>query len=144
MNKPLPDPVPASTEEAQVRWSAEYAAQIGTSPLYALRECVSGSHGLEPTEGNILGVLSLLFWSLTMVVCVKYLTFVMRADNRGEGGILALLGLLLRGGKGPGAPPMGLLVGLVLFGAGLLYGESAITPAISVLSAIEGLAVAAS
>ncbi len=116
---------------------------IGTSPLYALRECVSGTHGLEPSEGNILGVLSLLVWSLTMVVCVKYLTFVMRADNRGEGGILALLGLLLRGGKGPGAPPMGLLVGLVLFGAGLLYGESAITPAISVLSAIEGLAVAA-
>jgi len=116
---------------------------IGTSPLYALRECVSGPHGLPPTPDNVLGVLSLIFWSLTMVVSIKYLTFVMRADNSGEGGILALLGLVLRGGKRPGAAPMGRLVALVLFGAGLLYGESAITPAISVLSAIEGLAVAA-
>ncbi len=116
---------------------------IGTSPLYALRECVSGPHGLEPNANNVLGVLSLIFWSLTMVVSVKYLAFVMRADNRGEGGILALLGLVLRGGKQPGAAPMGGLIALILFGAGLLYGESAITPAISVLSAVEGLAVAA-
>jgi len=114
---------------------------IGTSPLYAVRECMSGTHGLRPDPVNVLGVLSLIFWSLTMVVSVKYLTFVMRADNKGEGGILALLGLSLGGAK-PVAQ-MGGLVALILFGTGLLYGDSAITPAISVLSAVEGLAVAA-
>ncbi len=113
---------------------------IGTSPLYALRECLSGPHGLAPTPDNVLGVLSLIFWSLTMVVSVKYLSFVLRADHRGEGGVLALLGLSLEGGK---AAPLGGLVVLILLGTGLLFGDSAITPAISVLSAVEGLAVAA-
>src|SRR6202012_810732 len=91
---------------------------------------------------DILGVLSLIFWSLTMVVTVKYLTFIMRADNQGEGGILALLALVpdrLRQGKRAGT--VGFIAALVLFGAALLYGDGIITPAISVLSAIEGLEV---
>src|SRR5262245_58147794 len=71
---------------------------IGTSPLYALRECFSGPHGIEPTRTNVLGVLSLVFWALILVISVKYLLFVMRADNRGEGGILALMALVLPAG----------------------------------------------
>ena len=115
---------------------------IGTSPLYALRECVSGEHGVARVEANILGLLSLFVWSLLLVISGKYLTFVMRADNRGEGGILALLGLV-SSPSDRAKPSVGLLTGLVLFGAGLLYGDGVITPAISVLGAIEGLAVAA-
>ena len=110
---------------------------IGTSPLYAVKECFSGGYGLIPTHENVLGVLSLVFWALFMVIVVKYLTFIMRADNRGEGGILALLALLRPTGRV--AP----LVTLGLFGAALLYGDGVITPAISVLSAVEGLEVAA-
>jgi KUP system potassium uptake protein len=114
---------------------------IGTSPLYALKECVNGPHGLPPTDANILGLLSMMFWSVTLVVGVKYLGFIMRADNQGEGGILALLALLPR--KRPPTPgTVGLFSGLVLFGAALLYGDGLITPAITVLSAVEGLAVA--
>ncbi len=114
---------------------------LGTSPLYALRECFHGSHGIPVTPANVLGVLSLVFWSLTFVISLKYLVFVMRAGNRGEGGILALMSLLTfpegdrRGGRWA-------LVLLGLFGAALLYGDGMITPAISVLSAVEGLAVA--
>jgi KUP system potassium uptake protein len=114
---------------------------IGTSPLYALKECVSPDHGVPPTPENVYGVLSLIFWALTMVVTVKYLTFIMRADNHGEGGILALLALVperLRDGK----RGIGALAAVVLFGAALLYGDGIITPAISVLSAIEGVDVA--
>lgn len=114
---------------------------IGTSPLYALKECVASDHGVEPTQQNLLGILSLVFWSLTMVVTVKYLTFIMRADNRGEGGILALLALTPAPTK-PEAGRIGWIAGLVIFGAALLYGDGIITPAISVLSAVEGLAVA--
>jgi KUP system potassium uptake protein len=114
---------------------------IGTSPLYALRECVNREHGVPPTHENLLGVLSLVFWSLTMVVTVKYLTFIMRADNRGEGGILALLALVPSSRK-PTSPRIGWIAGLVIFGAALLYGDGVITPAISVLSAVEGLEVA--
>ncbi|NMO21161.1 potassium transporter Kup [Pyxidicoccus fallax] len=116
---------------------------IGTSPLYALRDCFSGEHGITPTPANVLGVLSLVFWSLIIVISVKYLGFVMRADNRGEGGILALLALVVQrgGGAGGGARRMVLLT-LGLFGAALLYGDGVITPAVSVLSAVEGLAVA--
>ncbi len=113
---------------------------IGTSPLYALKECIDHEHGVPPTEANLLGVLSLVFWSLTMVVTVKYLTFIMRADNRGEGGILALLALAQRRPNADGAR-IGWIAGLVIFGAALLYGDGVITPAISVLSAVEGLAV---
>jgi KUP system potassium uptake protein len=115
---------------------------IGTSPLYALKECIDPEHGVAATEGNLLGVLSLVFWSLTMVVTVKYLTFIMRADNQGEGGILALLALAPRSNRAQ-AGRIGWIAGLVIFGAALLYGDGVITPAISVLSAVEGLAVGA-
>lgn len=114
---------------------------IGTSPLYAMKECVHGAHGLAPTDTNVLGLLSMMFWSVTLVVAVKYLGFIMRADNQGEGGILALLALLPeRRHIKPGS--IGVFAGLVLFGSALLYGDGVITPAISVLSAVEGLGVA--
>ena len=112
---------------------------IGTSPLYALRECFAGSHAIDVSRANVLGVLSLIAWSLVIVVSVKYLLFVMRADNAGEGGILALVALVrTRGGR---AGRVG-LIALGLFGAALLYGDGMITPAISVLSAVEGLSIA--
>lgn len=112
---------------------------IGTSPLYALRECFSGTHELPVTTENVLGVLSLIMWSLILVVSVKYLLFVLRADNQGEGGILALVALVR---SKIGAPARGTLIAVGLFGAALLYGDGIITPAISVLSAVEGLGVA--
>jgi KUP system potassium uptake protein len=113
---------------------------IGTSPLYAIRECFHHETGVTPTPENVLGVLSLVFWALTLVIAVKYLTFVMRADNDGEGGILALLALAERRAPGGGRRQrVGLL--LALGGAALLYGDSMITPSISVLSAVEGLEV---
>jgi len=109
---------------------------IGTSPLYTLRACLVGFADLEP--GHILGVLSILFWLLMLVVSFKYVTLVLRADNRGEGGTLALLELAVRGRQGRAR---WLLVVLGIFGASLFYGDSMITPAISVLSAIEGIGV---
>ena len=113
---------------------------IGTSPLYAIRECFHGPHRVPVTEDNVLGVLSLVFWTLIIVVTLKYLLYVIRADNRGEGGILALMALvreqLVR------SRPRWFIISLGLIGAGLLYGDGAITPAISVLGAIEGLDVA--
>jgi len=112
---------------------------IGTSPLYALRECFHMQHGVGISHENILGILSLIFWSLVIVISIKYLVFVMRADNRGEGGILALMALAGARGGGKGRA---VLVALGLFGSALLYGDGMITPAISVLSAIEGLEVA--
>jgi KUP system potassium uptake protein len=113
---------------------------IGTSPLYSLRECFHGQHGVAATHDNVLGVLSLIFWSLTLIISVKYILFVMRADNKGEGGILALLALVA---QGPDAKrkSRAMLIALGLFGAALLYGDGMITPAISVLSAVEGLEV---
>ena len=111
---------------------------IGTSPLYALRECFFGSHPVPPTHENVLGVLSLIIYSLLLVISVKYMALVLRADNKGEGGILSLTSLLpLRGSGAPAA-----LVLLGLFGAALLYGDGMITPAITVLGAIEGITVA--
>ena len=110
---------------------------IGTSPLYAMRECFYGQHGVSPTHANVLGVLSLILWSLILIISVKYLTLILRADNRGEGGILALATLVsdvLRRGK--------FLFLLGLFGAALLYADGMITPAISVKGAVEGLHVA--
>ncbi|MBJ6760407.1 potassium transporter Kup [Myxococcaceae bacterium JPH2] len=115
---------------------------IGTSPLYALRECFTGPHGIVPTPENVMGVLSLIFWSLIIVVSVKYLIFVMRADNRGEGGILALMALAMQRPRGAAHKARPVLVTLGIFGAALLYGDGLITPAISVLSAVEGLNVA--
>lgn len=114
---------------------------IGTSPLYAVRECFIGTHAVALTPGNVIGVLSLVFWSLTVVVSLKYLVFVMRADNEGEGGILALLALLMTKGE-ERQGRRAALIGAGLFGAALLYGDGIITPAISVLSAVEGLRVA--
>jgi KUP system potassium uptake protein len=114
---------------------------LGTSPLYALRECFHGLHAIAPTPTNIFGVLSLIFWGLMVVVTIKYMVFILRADNRGEGGILALTALAtpIR----PLAPsPRRWLVLLGVFGAALLYGDGIITPTISVLSAVEGLKVA--
>lgn len=113
---------------------------IGTSPLYALKECFSGSHSIPPTPENVVGVLSLVVWSLNFVVSFKYITFVLKADNRGEGGILALLALVRPLGRTSGGRR--LLITLGLFGAALLYGDGVITPAISVLGAVEGLSVA--
>ena len=115
---------------------------IGTSPLYALKECFTGPHGVPVTKGNVLGVLSLIFWSLNFIVTFKYLTVVMRADNHGEGGILALLALVRPHGEGRPPARYRWLVGTGLFGAALLYGDGIITPAISVLGAVEGLSVA--
>jgi KUP system potassium uptake protein len=114
---------------------------IGTSPLYAVKECVDSTRGVAATHENVLGVLSLIVWSLTMVVTVKYLTFIMKADNGGEGGILALLALV-PAKKGRSSTHISWTAALVIFGAALLYGDGVITPAISVLSAVEGLEVA--
>ncbi len=113
---------------------------IGTSPLYAIRECFHGEYGIVPTPDNVIGVLSLMFWALTIIVSLKYLTFILKADNRGEGGVIALTSLVRpRGLKNPAGRP--LLVAFGLFAACLLYGDGMITPSISVLSAIEGLKV---
>ena len=113
---------------------------IGTSPLYSMHECFHASHGVPVTSENILGVLSLIFWALIVIVTLKYHVYVLRADNRGEGGILALMALVRS--KIAGTRRVALFIGLGLFGAALLYGDGAITPAISVLSAVEGLNVA--
>jgi len=110
---------------------------IGTSPLYAMRECFFGSHRVAPTHDNVLGVLSLIVYSLVLVISVKYIAIVMRADNQGEGGILALTALIPGGTGGTRS----VLVLLGIFGAALLYGDGMITPAITVLSAVEGLKV---
>jgi KUP system potassium uptake protein len=115
---------------------------IGTSPLYAVRECFHGEYGVEPTPAHVLGVLSLMLWSLVVIISIKYIVFVMRADNRGEGGILSLVALAVPRdsavkGSGWALPLLG------VFGAALLYGDGMITPAISVLSAVEGLEIAA-
>ncbi|MBA3540545.1 MAG: potassium transporter Kup [Deltaproteobacteria bacterium] len=114
---------------------------IGTSPLYAVRESLDAHspHAVSPVDpSNVLGVLSLFFWTLSLIVIVKYLLFVLRADNKGEGGILALAALVLQKDKLKGRR-IAIPILFALFGAGLLFGEGLITPAISVLSAVEGL-----
>ena len=113
---------------------------IGTSPLYAMKACFNDYPKVDPTPENVLGVTSLMFWSLMLVISFKYAAFVMRADNEGEGGVLALLALLLRKGVVRSGT---FLSGLAVFGAALLYADGFITPAISVLSSVEGLALAA-
>jgi len=115
---------------------------IGTSPLYAIRECVTGAHGVAPTTENVLGLLSLFFWSLILIVSGKYLVFVLAADNKGEGGVLALLTLVAPvDAKGDRSSSMRTRVAIFLgfTGASLLLGDGMVTPAISVLSAIEGI-----
>lgn len=114
---------------------------IGTSPIYAIRESFHSGHGLDPTPANVLGILSLILWSLIIVISIKYLIFVMRADNHGEGGIIALTALVSPPSQASAQKRI-VLVMAGLFGAALLYGDSIITPAISVLSAVEGLEVA--
>jgi KUP system potassium uptake protein len=115
---------------------------IGTSPLYALKAAFSPSHGIALSEASILGVISLLFWAIVIVVSIKYVLFVMRADNNGEGGVLALMTLALRTFKESGRVS-GALMMLGILGACMFYGDAVITPAMSVISAVEGLAIAA-
>lgn len=117
---------------------------IGTSPLYTIQECVSGTHGVPATRENVLGVVSLILWSLTVVVTVKYLAFLMKADNQGEGGIFALLALVPEKFRASSSGGIGWLSLVVIAGACLLFGDGIITPAISVLSALEGLKIATS
>jgi len=114
---------------------------IGTSPLYAMKEAFNGHHALSVTPNNIFGILSLIFWAMTITVTFKYVKFITHADNRGEGGIMALTALVLRT-KGVSPRLMWFLTGLGIFGAALFYGDAVITPAMSVLSAVEGLEVA--
>src|SRR4051794_7860086 len=116
---------------------------IGTSPLYAIKETFSATHGIPLTEANILGGLSTIFWTLMIVVSLKYVVLVLRADNRGEGGIMALLALATSSVRD--RPRLrGALAAIGVFGAALFYGDAVLTPAISVLSAIEGLEVGTS
>ena len=113
---------------------------IGTSPLYAFREAIAaatGEHG-APTRGAVLGVLSLILWTMTLIVSIKYVLILLRADNHGEGGTLSLMALAQRGLSKPSR----WVVLLGIIGAALFYGDATITPAISVLSAVEGLGVA--
>ena len=146
----VPLRLPSPGDAAPGRWPGARLAiatlgivfgDIGTSPLYAMRECF-GEHGVAPTSENVLGVLSLVLWTLTLVVAVKYLGFIMRADNQGEGGIFALLALIPRAETPWEMRQRTVVILLALFGAALLYGDGVITPAISVLSAVEGLSVA--
>jgi KUP system potassium uptake protein len=115
---------------------------IGTSPLYAMKEVFSGVHPLEPDPGSVYGVLSLVFWAIMIVVTFKYVSLVMRADNGGEGGIMALIALIQDAVRGMGRARFP-LIALGAFGAALFYGDGMITPAISVLSAVEGVRIAA-
>ncbi len=137
-------------QEQTKSWPVTLAAlgvvfgDIGTSPLYALRECFHGSHAIALTNNNVIGVLSLICWALLVIISIKYVIFVLRADNKGEGGVLALMAL-----AGPKSMTMSrksktlnLVLILGLAGAALLYGDGIITPAISVLSAVEGLTIA--
>ena len=112
---------------------------IGTSPLYAFREAFNDVHGVLPLRENVLGVLSLIFWSLITVVSIKYATFILRADNKGEGGVMALMALAQRGVRRVHTRWIVMVIGL--FGTSLFFGDAVVTPAISVLSAVEGIEV---
>jgi KUP system potassium uptake protein len=111
---------------------------IGTSPLYALQECFVASHGVPVDRANVFGVLSMIVWTLVLIVCVKYVFFVLRADSRGEGGILALLSIAFQDAKGR-SRRRALMIALGVFGAALLYGDGIITPCVTVMSALEGI-----
>jgi KUP system potassium uptake protein len=113
---------------------------IGTSPLYTMKECFGGDHAVPPTPENVLGILSLIFWSILIVISLKYVVFIMRADNKGEGGIMALMSLIVQKAQINASLRYALML-LGLIGASLFYGDGIITPAISVLSAVEGLEV---
>src|SRR3989441_2233609 len=148
---PTPTPSTGSHPNPRGRYLARLSllalgvvyGDIGTSPLYALREAFHGQHGIPVTQGNVLGVLSLIFWSLLLIVTVKYHVVIIRADNKGEGGVLALMALVNGSRLARGLTPRRLMIVLGIFGAALLYADGALTPAISVLSAVEGLEIAA-
>jgi KUP system potassium uptake protein len=146
--KPQPQPAPAARHKAGMTALTLGAlgvvfGDIGTSPLYALQTVFHADGGaVQPTQAGVYGVISLVFWSITIIVSIKYVTFIMRADNDGEGGIMALIALV-QGVKLRGRWTKAALVALGIFGASLFYGDGMITPAISVLSAVEGLKVAA-
>jgi len=116
---------------------------IGTSPLYALQQAFHGQHGIPVTPGSVLGVLSLIFWALILIVTVKYHIVIIRADNKGEGGVLALMAMVQGSRIARALPPRRIMIVLGIFGAALLYADGALTPAVSVLSAVEGLSIAA-
>src|SRR3954468_20997234 len=114
---------------------------IGTSPLYALQTVFAAdNHAVKPTEGDVFGVISLVFWSITLIVSIEFVVFIMRADNDGEGGILALIAKV-EGASLRSLRAKAILIALGLFGVALFYGDGIITPAISVLSAVEGVKV---
>src|SRR5438477_862146 len=115
---------------------------IGTSPLYAMREAFHGQHGIAVTSGNVFEVLSLIFWSLILIVTIKYHVVIIRADNKGEGGVLALMALVNGSRLARNLSPRRIMIVLGIFGAALIYADGALTPAISVMSAVEGLEVA--
>ena len=141
--------IPMSSAQGEQRTSAKVKlavgavgivfGDIGTSPLYAFRETFVGPHPLALDDLHVLGVLSLIFWSMTLVVSIQYVTLLMRADNKGEGGSLALVALLSR--RMDRSRYGWLVVLLGVFATALFYGDSMITPAVSVLSAVEGLTV---
>jgi KUP system potassium uptake protein len=115
---------------------------IGTSPLYTIKEAFIPHYGLTPDHATVMGVLSLVFWALVIVVTLKYVSIIMRADNEGEGGIMALMALAQR--TLPKGSRSAYAVGILgIFGASLFFGDGVITPAVSVLSALEGIEVAA-
>ena len=116
---------------------------IGTSPLYALQQAFHGQHAIPVTPGSVLGVLSLIFWALILIVTVKYHIVIIRADNKGEGGVLALMAMVQGSRIARALPPRRIMIVLGIFGAALLYADGALTPAVSVLSAVEGLSIAA-
>lgn len=144
VTKPTPPAPPQSKFSAALALAVlgVVYGDIGTSPIYALRECFAGKHPIPVTTGNVLGILSLIFWALILVISLKYMVYVLRADNRGEGGTFALLALL-RPDKQQTRWLRRVLILLGLLGAAMLYGGAMITPAISVLSAVEGLRLAA-
>src|SRR5574343_581129 len=113
---------------------------IGTSPLYAVKEVFAGNHPIPVTEANIYGSLSLFFWALVIIVSIKYVSFIMRADNRGEGGIMALIALALHDSEGKPKRMKAIMI-IGILGAAMFYGDGMVTPAISVLSAVEGLEI---
>jgi KUP system potassium uptake protein len=135
-----PEDAPKSLPRLMVGAIGVVFGDIGTSPLYALKECFAGPHPLALDTHHVMGVLSLIFWSVMLVVSIKYVTFIMRADNKGEGGSLALLALVTHITQGTRLA--GVVAVLGIFAAALFYGDSMITPAISVLSAVEGLEIA--
>ena len=141
MHTPQASPKPSRLALLSLAALGIVFGDIGTSPLYALKECFHGTHGLALTSGNIFGDLSLITWSLIIVISIKYLMYVMRADNRGEGGVLALMVLAMHRRRGSKTVSNTLLFA-GLFGSALIFGDGIITPAISVLSAVEGLDVA--